>query len=78
MKHLILITGIIFCTFGSIQLYQMNDNGPCSRHCGSYSGCKYGDSFMQSGWTNCEIMENGSCVVMGSHCNNGGGTPQRL
>jgi len=77
MKHIILITGIIFSTFGSIQLYQMNGNGPCSRHCGSYSGCEGGDSFMQSGWTECEITPHG-CIVYGALCDNNGGIPQRV
>lgn len=77
MKHIILITGIVFSTFGSIEIYLMNGNGPCSKSCGSVSSCMNGDSYMQNGWTACEIMPNGSCFVMGSFCDNNGGIPQK-
>jgi|AntAceMinimDraft_1070359.scaffolds.fasta_scaffold06303_4 hypothetical protein len=78
MKHILLIKGIIFSTFGTVQLYQMSNTGPCSKHCGSIQGCVSGESYIQFGWTDCEIRPNGSCEVRGSHCDNNGRTPQRL
>lgn len=75
MKHVIIITGILFSTIGSVETYRIMSNGPCSKNCGSVSSCLSGDSYIENGWTQCEITSRG-CEVYGGFCNNNGGIPQ--
>lgn len=73
MKHLYLSIGTLIMSLAF--LYYADQvkadsimNTQCDKNCGSVANCKIGAGYLQAGWTNCDIYEDGSCAVFGSFC----------